>query len=169
MSFVCLESMETSLDLSIWMVHHGLNPMRVTTGGLYTKPPKSWGILGMDQEWTRNNKTTNFQWIFLVHSWFIPGPFLVHSQSIPVFLTQSPGMAGIFHRNPLGMSWTSPGHSLLLLINNKNKELKHSYNTSQKSNNWVIRLCWWPGAASNRILHFVQSTGWACHSHCFKI
>ena len=40
----------------------------------------------------------------------IPGPFLVHSQSIPAipgFKALKPGMAGIFHRNPAGIL----GHS----------------------------------------------------------
>jgi hypothetical protein len=42
--------------------------------------------------------------IFGEYSWFIPGSFLVDSHSIPVFPSQRAGMAGIFHRNPPGMS-----------------------------------------------------------------
>src|ERR1700678_950815 len=41
------------------------------------------------EEWTRNEPAIMKPLIFSEYSWSIPGSFLVHSQSIPVFPTQS--------------------------------------------------------------------------------
>ena len=63
------------------------------------------------QEWTRNEPGI-LEWWNSLNSLV---SFLVHSQFIPNIPSSTRNGTGIFPRNPPGMTWFIPGHSLLLV------------------------------------------------------